>query len=358
MDCRNNQISSGNTQLLLPIKVGENAVSDVSLVVCQLDANMVDQLPLQVYPDQRLQSISVPIQPTSLAVAQYVNAAIADNTRRAYQQDLRDFLLWGGVVPCTPEVMAAYIADRALILSTQTITRRVVGIGRAHVSQGLADPSKTDLVRTVLRGVRRVKGTAQRQAAPLLKADVLTMMTRMSGLKGHRDGALILLGFAAALRRSELAALDYADIEFVREGLVVYLRRSKTDQEGVGRKIGVPWGRTSACPVKAVEKWFEASQITSGPVFRAINRGGGIGESQLSAQSVALILKGYAKGIGLNPVNISGHSLRSGLVTSAIQAGVAVHKIMQQTGHHSVEMLSRYIRDAGLFDSNASGAVL
>ena len=101
-----------------------------------------------------------------------------------------------------------------------------------------------------------------------------------------------------------------------------------------------------------------SSKITSGPVFRAINRGGGVGQSQLSAQSVALILKEYAKAVGLNPANISGHSLRSGLVTSAVQAGVAVHKIMAQTGHRSVEMLARYIRDAGLFDSNASGAVL
>jgi site-specific recombinase XerD len=345
MDCRNNQIGSGNTQLLLPIET-------IKISSCETTFHIVKSIA------QEAIAISQAVPVVTPSVTQFINAAIADNTRRAYQQDLRDFLQWGGAVPCTPDTLAAYIADRAKTVSAHTITRRVVGIGRAHVSQGLADPAKTDLVRTVLRGVRRVKGTAQRQAAPLLKADVLTMMTRMSGLKGHRDRALILLGFAAALRRSELAALDFADIEFVREGLVIHLRRSKTDQEGVGRKIGVPWGRTSACPVKAVEKWLEASRITCGAVFRAINRGGGVGESQLSAQSVALILKGYAKGIGLNPANISGHSLRSGLVTSAIQAGVAVHKIQQQTGHRSVEMLSRYIRDAGLFDSNASGAVL
>jgi integrase len=305
-----------------------------------------------------MQLSALGIQPTISMVSQYVNASIADNTRRAYQQDLRDFLLWGGVVPCTPDMLAAYIADRAQSLATHTIIRRVVGIGRAHVSQGFTDPAKTDLVRTVLRGVRRVKGSAQRQAAPLLKADVLTIMSQMHGIKGDRDRALILLGFAGALRRSELAALDFADIEFVREGLVIHLRRSKTDQLGEGRKIGVPLGRTSACPVKAVEKWLGVSKIASGPVFRSINRGGGVGQSQLSPQSIALILKDYAKTVGLNPANISGHSLRSGLVTSAIQAGVAVHKIQQQTGHRSVEMLARYIRDAGLFDSNASGAVL
>ncbi len=317
------------------------------------------------HPDD-LQSIAVtPVQSIaqgapvgSSAVGQYLNAAIADNTRRAYQQDLWDFLSWGGVVPCSPESLAEYIAARAETASAHTITRRVVGIGRAHVSQGFADPAKTDLVRTVLRGVRRVKGAAQRQVSPLLKSDVLAITEKMDGLRGVRDRALILLGFAAALRRSELAALDCADIEFVREGMVVHLRRSKTDQIAEGRKIGIPWGRTSACPVKAVENWLQLARIESGPVFRPVNRAGVVGCNQLHAQSIALIVKDHAKSVGLNPADISGHSLRSGLVTSAIQAGVPVHKIQQQTGHRSVEMLARYIRDAGLFDSNASGAVL
>ncbi|MDM7948291.1 site-specific integrase [Hydrogenophaga sp.] len=291
-------------------------------------------------------------------MSQYLTAAIADNTRRAYQQDLRDFLAWGGVIPCGPETLAAYIADRADTASAHTITRRVVGIGRAHVSQGHADPAKTDLVRTVMRGVRRVKGTSQRQVSPLLKADILAMTEKTEGLRGVRDRALILVGFAAALRRSELATLDFGDVEFVREGLVIHLRTSKTDQEGAGRKIGVPWGRTSACPVKALENWLSLACIVEGPVFRSVTRHRRIRSSALSAQSIALILKSRASAVGLSANNISGHSLRSGLVTSAIQAGVAVHKIQQQTGHKSLAMLNRYIRDASLFDSNAAGGVL
>lgn len=192
----------------------------------------------------------------------------------------------------------------------------------------------------------------------MLRPDVLAMTEIMHGIKGGRDRALILVGFAAALRRSELAMLDCADIQFVREGLVIHLRRSKTDQEGVGRKIGVPWGRTSACPVKALESWLRVSCIVEGPVFRSVARSGRIGGRPLSAQSIALILKAQAKAVGLEPGIIAGHSLRSGLVTSAIQAGVPLHKIQQQTGHRSVAMLARYIRDAGLFDTNASGAVL
>jgi len=334
------RFGSGNTQLLIPIASHETAASLAS------NADSSGRL------ITRDTAISAPF------VAQYINAAIAENTRRAYQQDLRDFLKWGGIVPCSPEQLAAYIAERAETASAHTITRRVVGIGRAHVSQGYVDPAKTDLVRTVLRGVRRVKGSAQRRVSPLLKADVLAIAAQTQGMKGIRDRALVLLGFAAALRRSELVALDFADIEFVREGLIVHLRKSKTDQIGEGRKIGVPWGRTSACPVKAVENWLQTAQIESGPIFRPVNRAGQVLCNQLHSQSIALVLKDYAKRVGLNPDNISGHSLRSGLVTSAIQAGVGVHKIQQQTGHRSVEMLARYIRDAGLFESNASGAVL
>lgn len=291
------------------------------------------------------------------AVKACVAAALSDNTRRAYQGDLADFLRWGGAVPCTPEILAAYIADRAETLSAQTITRRVVGISRAHVSQALADPAKNDLVRTVLRGVRRKNGTAQRQVTPLLKQDLLALLPLMHGTKGIRDRALILLGFAAALRRSELVALNVQDLAFVHEGLIVHLRRSKTDQEGQGRKIAVPYGRTSACPVKAIQNWLEHSQFTDGAIFRSVSKGGQIAD-RLTAQSVATILKSYAEAAGLRATDISGHSLRSGLVTSAAQIGVAAHKIQQQTGHRSMEMLNRYIRDANLFENNAAGLLL
>jgi integrase len=209
-------------------------------------------------------------QPLPEAVSGYIAAALADNTRRAYQGDLLDFQHWGGTIPCTSETLAAYIADRAGIHSTYTITRRVVGISRAHVSQGLPDPAKTDLVRVVLRGVRKTHGKPQHLAAPLLKHGLLSILPLMSGTKGIRDRALILLGFAAALRRSELVALDVTDLQFVSEGFVVHVRRSKTDQVGEGREIAVPWGRTSACPVKAVRAWLTLAQITDGAIFRRV----------------------------------------------------------------------------------------
>ena len=289
------------------------------------------------------------------AVRQYVSAALADNTRRAYQSDLRSFHGWGGVIPCTAETLAAYIADQAASLSPVTITRRVTAISRAHTSQGLADPAKTDLVRTVLRGVRRSHGKPQRQVSPILRQDLIALVEHGHGIKAIRDRALLLLGFAAALRRSELVALDVHDIAFVKEGLIVHVKRSKTDQEAQGRKIGVPWGRTAACPVKAVLAWLDHAQITDGPMFTSVKKGGAIGSDRLSAHAVAEIVKAHARAIGLDPQTVSGHSLRAGLATSAAQAGIAVHKIQQQTGHRSTAMLSRYIRDADLFTNNAGG---
>lgn len=302
-----------------------------------------------------MQSIALNVQ--SEQVTEFINAAISENTRLAYQGDLADFLAWGGALPCTPEMLVSYIVSRAETHSPYTISRRVVGISRAHVSQGLADPAKNDLVRTVLRGVKRKNGVPQRQVTPVLRQDLLTMLPLMKGIKGIRDRALVLLGFAAALRRSELVALDVQHIQFVNEGLIVHQQRSKTDQQGEGRKIAVPWGRTATCPVKAVQQWLSHTGIQTGAVFRSIDKGGSVGE-RLTAQSVALVLKFYAQKAGLDSSAIAGHSLRSGLATSAAQAGVPAYKIQQQTGHRSMEMLNRYIRDGNLFVDNPAGAVL
>ena len=294
----------------------------------------------------------------SVTASSFVAAAVAPATRRAYQGDLADFLLWGGQVPSHPRAVAEYIAARASIHSAATIARRLIGIRRAHTSQGLSDPTKSDLVKTVLRGLRRTHGQAQRQAAPVLREDLLPMLDQAKGMAGARDRALILLGFAAALRRSELVGLDVQALQWVKEGLLVHLPRSKTDQEGQGRKIAVPWGRTSACPVKAVQQWLAAAEIQSGAVFRSVNKAGTVSAARLSDQSVSLIVKRYAGAAGLPAEKFSGHSLRSGLVTSAAKAGVSFQKIQDQTGHRSTAMLVRYIRDANVFENNAAGMLL
>lgn len=292
------------------------------------------------------------------SVAKYIKAAVADNTRRGYQSDLAHFINWGGYIPSTPQAVSEYLAAHAETLSISTLNRRVVAISRAHTSNNILSPTKSDIVKTTLRGIKRTFGTKQRQVSPVLTKDIFEMWQDFKGIKGIRDRALLLIGFAGAFRRSELVALDISDLDFVEQGLIITLRKSKTDQEAEGRKIAIPFGRFAACPVKSLQEWLLVGNITEGPIFRAVNRHSKVEDKALSAQAVAIIVKARVAAIGLDAQKFSGHSLRVGLVTSAAQAGVSVWKIKQQTGHRSDAMLARYIRDANIFNDNAAGALL
>lgn len=173
-----------------------------------------------------------------------------------------------------------------------------------------------------------------------------------------RDRALLLVGFAGALRRAELVGLDVADIERVRQGIILHLRKSKTDQEGRGEKVGVPFARGRWCPATALDAWLEASGVDAGAVFRPVDRHGRVQDIRLSGEAVGLVLQERVAAAGLDPSLYSGHSLRSGLATSAAQAGVPTWKIRSQTRHASDAMLARYVRDGQLFTNNAAGALL
>ena len=288
----------------------------------------------------------------------FIHAAVSDNTRTAYQSDLKHFIDFGGTIPSTPEIISQYLAIHANSHKPATLARWLVSINKAHTSQNLLSPTNSDLVKATLRGIKRTVGINQRQVAPVLKNNLLDMVAGLTGIKGTRDCALLLIGFAGALRRSELVGLTYADIEFVEQGLVIHLRQSKTDQLGEGRKIAIPFARGSVCPVLLLKQWLEISGINEGPLFRPTTRHGRIANVALSTQAVAVIVKERVSAIGLYSVNFSGHSLRAGLATSAAQAGVSAWKIKQQTGHKSDAMLNRYIRDANIFVDNAVGAVL
>jgi integrase len=170
---------------------------------------------------------------------------------------------------------------------------------------------------------------------------------------GLRDRAVLLLGFAGAFRRTELVSLDMGDLEFSSAGLIVTLRVSKTDQEKSGRRLGIPFGSTEAtCPVRAVQAWLETAHIADGPVFRPMDRFYRVQPARLSDKAVALIVKRRAKAVGLDPARYAGHSLRTGLATSAAAAGASERVIMSQTGHRSADMVRRYIREGSLFASN------
>ena len=177
-------------------------------------------------------------------------------------------------------------------------------------------------------------------------------------IRDQRDRALLLIGFAGGLRRSELVGLDLVDLEFVREGMIIIMRRSKTDQVGRGRRIGIPHARGRWCPVREVQGWIEAAEIAEGSLFRSLRKGGTISADRLSSEAVSALIKRHVGGIDLEPAKFSGHSLRAGFVTSAARAGIATHLIRAQTGHASDATMSRYIREGSLFRGNAAGQLL
>lgn len=292
------------------------------------------------------------------AVRDLVGASRSASTRLAYESDLKHFKVWGGTLPSSPAMVAAYIAAHADTLAVATIIRRIATLSQAHEAHG-ENPCRTALVRATLQGLRRKCGTAQQQAKPLLREDLVLALDGMgSTAKDVRDRALLLIGFAGGFRRSELVGLDRADIEHVRHGVIVTLRRSKTDQEAAGRKIGIPYGRTRHCPIAALDTWLMELEIGGDSVFRPVDRHGNVKRERLSGDAVSHVIRERIAVVGIDPTGFSGHSLRAGFVTSAIQAGVPTWKIRKQTGHASDSTLARYIRLGELFSENAAAVLL
>lgn len=295
----------------------------------------------------------------------YAARSRADNTKRAYRNDWQDFASWceeRGLrpLPADPRTVARYLTARAQTHKVSTLQRRLSAISQAHKAAGFPPIStRLEPLHSVWLGIKREKGTAQEGKAPILTEELRAMLATLpDSLLGIRDRALLLLGFAGAFRRSELVGLNVEDLQFTRGGLVITIRRSKTDQEGQGQKIGIPFGvHEETCPVRAVQAWLEASGIKEGPLFRSINRHGHMSEKRLSDRAVALVVKRTAAAAGLDPSRYAGHSLRAGLATAAAAAGAEERVIMKQTRHRSVQMVRRYIRDGSLFRQNAAAMV-
>jgi integrase len=295
----------------------------------------------------------------SSSVQAVVTNCLSENTKRAYAADLAHFTKLGGCIPAGPAFVANYLVDRAATCKMATIARAVASISKAHRLIGAPDPCQAEIVKATMKGLRRSLGSAQREAKPVLKPDLFAMLEVMGDRpKDLRDKALLLIGFAGAFRRSELVALNVDDIAQVPQGIVITLRRSKTDQNGEGRKIGIPFGRTRWCPVVHLKRWLDTSGIEQGAVFRGVAKGGVVSENRLSGDAVAVVIKQRAAAAGFDPKRYAGHSLRAGMATSAAMAGASTWKIRQQTGHASEAMLSRYIRDGDLFRDNATATLL
>jgi site-specific recombinase XerD len=298
------------------------------------------------------------------ATMAYAEAEKAESTRRAYESDWCDFAAWcaargASPLPAHVGIVAAYLSDLADGgRKSSTIGRRAAAIAHRYKLAGHEPPTSAEAVRAVLRGIRRTIGAApEKQAAT---ADVLTTMlgcVPTGTLKGKRDRALLSLGFAEALRRSELVALEVGDLALVADGFRLTVRKSKTDQEGEGAEIAIPRGYRLR-PVEAVQTWLAAAEISAGPLFRPVLKGGRIQPEALTAFSVALIVKHYAERAGLDPKNFAGHSLRAGFCTSAAEAGASIFKIAEVSRHASVDVLRGYVRRADLFREHAGAAFL
>ena len=320
----------------------------------------------------------VPIAPGSLGAAlplstatdQFALNAMAATTQRAYRSDWRAFLAWcddQGLVPlpASPETVARHLAACAMRgLSVSSIGRRLAAIKYAHRLKELELPTASERVRTVLAGIRRTCGAPPDRKAPVT-AERLTELLKHCppGLRGIRDRALLALGFAGAFRRSELVALRVEDLEETPDGFHITIRHSKTDKTHTGQSIAIPRGFRLR-PVEAVQTWLAASGITEGLVFRQVIRRKIDGVATdllagpLSGHAVAEVVKRYCIRAGLDPASYSGHSLRAGYVTSAVEVNAPLLKICEQTRHRDLSMIRIYSRRVDLFREHSGAAFL
>ena len=291
----------------------------------------------------------------------FLAAAQASSTRRAYRADWSHFTEWCSdlgltALPAKPETVALYLTELASSHRPTTLRRRLTVISRAHQAAGHPSPASMQqpLVSETLKGIRRTVGTAERTKRPLYTEQLRAMIRAMPGsLQGIRDRALLLVGFAGGFRRSELVGLMIENLVIEDDGLVILLQRSKTDQEGKGRTVALPYGSSpETCPVRACRNWIDAAGISDGPLFREIDRHGRMQARALHRDSVGMIVKRAAARIGLDPAEYAGHSLRAGLATQAYLNGANELAIMQQTGHRSLATVRKYIREGSLFRDN------
>ena len=289
----------------------------------------------------------------------------AINTIRAYKSDFHDFGLFCSQngfksLPTDPKIISLYLTHlSAKNVKMSTLKRRLVSIGVIHKLKGYYLDTKHPSIIENLMGIKRRKGSIQIGKKPLLINSLKLIINvidnqKIEEIKKIRDRSIILIGFSGGFRRNEIVSLDYEDLDFVQEGIKIFLKKSKTDQFGKGTVKGLPYFENSKyCPVFSLKKWIKISNINSGALFRRFTKGLSLTEKRLTDQTVALLIKEYLKKGGIDSKNYSGHSLRSGFATSAAESGAEERSIMAMTGHKTTEMVRRYIKEADLFKNNA-----
>lgn len=304
----------------------------------------------------------VPLAQSFAAADALIEASRAAATRTAYRGDWQRFTDWcdaNGIAPlhASDEHVAAYVGYLVTVgKKPSTIERALASLNAAYRAAGIDDPpSASTVVRLTMSGARRTVGVAPDRARPLSLAEMKVMVDALpNSLAGTRDRALLLVGFAAALRRNELASLTVGDLEFVHEGLLVHLRRSKTDQQGEGQTVPVAYASdVSYCPIRGSRAWLEDAGLTQGPLWRSITRHGAVGGS-LSSRAVHDIVLRAARGAGVDLDRLSAHSLRAGYVTAAALAGAPERAIANVSRHKSIPVLRTYVRQATIWQDAAT----
>ena len=291
----------------------------------------------------------------------YAKASRAPARITAYASDWADFKRWcveQGLdhLPAQPRTVALYLTDRSDVLKVSTLARRVIAIRHVHSRFGRPLDALDPQISGVMDGLRRVKGVAVTKKKPLRLRELDLILRRMpADLLGHRNAAMLLVGFAGALRRSEVVGIDVEHLDWNDDFLVIRIPRSKTDQVGAGRSVTVPFGsHPGRCPIRNLRRWLKASGISTGPVFRPIAHTGREFEPRrLSDRQVSAVVKFWIGQLGFNEADYGGHSLRSGFCTEASARGATLSEISEQSGHQSADQVLGYIRSGAPLEGNA-----
>ena len=275
----------------------------------------------------------------------------AHNTLRAYQADFNDFTNFCNTngfssLPTDPKIVALYLTHLSSFSKFSTLKRRLASIKVIHKLKGHYIDTKHPVISENLMGIKRKLGVKQLSKKPILISDlkliVQAIIDDKNEYKKIQNKALILIGFAGGFRRSELVSIEREDIDFVDEGVKINIRKSKTDQTGIGMTKAIPYFDNKIfCPVISLNEWINYANISNGKIFN------------ISDKSVALIIKKYALIAGLDNTKYAGHSLRSGFATSTAETGADERSIMAMTGHKTTQMVRKYIQEANLFKNNA-----
>jgi site-specific recombinase XerD len=299
-----------------------------------------------------MNSLITDIKSLELETIKNLRNSKSSNTLRAYQSDYNDFSIFCSkngfqAMPTEPKILSLYITHLASYSKFSTLKRRLASISIIHKTKGHYIDTKHPIIAENLMGIKRTNGSNQKGKKPLLINDLKLLIqaidqSKEKNIRKIRDKALVLIGFSGGFRRSELVDIEYEDIEFVEEGVKIFVKRSKTDQSGEGMTKAIPYfDNINFCPVKALNKWVVVAELKDGKIFN------------ISDKNVALIIKKYANYAGLDAHRYAGHSLRSGFATSTAESGAEERNIMAMTGHKSTEMVRRYIKEANLFKNNA-----